>query len=209
MFSCCSPSEGSDAGLDQTLDLQETGEALAMLLCLLHTPPSNPSPVDHVDVDEHLIPLPLLPTLFGIADKYALSAEIVGPLLAHLRAHAPKQPLNVYGYATERAWHDIAAAASEYLLHPPLSSYSIAAIQTIPTVEAYHKLVMLHGLRTRQLRAIVLAEEIFPYGYGSCPSHSQQTTELWVQTRNGLAPKIEAGKTYSIVALTMCLCGGI
>jgi len=39
----------------------------------------------------------------------------------------------------------------------------------------------------------LLTEDIFPHGYGDCPSHSLQTMVLWDQKRRLLSPNIEAG----------------
>lgn len=214
MFTCCDMGYvtdlSNDGDVDRSLDLDEPADVLEILLQVLHFPPLPPTvyPYDtqeekhdiEIRTRRHLpssiIPLPLLPQLFHLADKYILSEVITQTLRTHLEAHAPTHPLQVYGFATRRAWDTIAAEASKFLLHPPLSAYTVQEVTAIPTVEAYHRLVLLHAFRVRRLREVLLTEEIFPHGYGACPTHRQQTSDLWERRRNALAPRIEAGMPF-------------
>ena len=102
MFQCCD--SGYVVGdLDEeagTLDLHESPAALNMLFHLLHNTPEPyvPAP-ESLDVHEdyiHIrqtvpvsaIPFPLLPSLFSLADKYALIRSIVDICHSHLLAYA-------------------------------------------------------------------------------------------------------------------------
>jgi hypothetical protein len=217
MFACCDlgyvTNLSNDCDPDQILDLDEPGDVLDILLQILHFPPLPPiaHPYDtqegkhetEIRTRRHhpasIIPLPLLPQLFHLADKYILSEAITQSLRSHLEAHSATHPLQVYGFATRRAWDTIAAEASKFLLHPPLSAYTTQEVTVIPTVEAYHRLVLLHAFRVKRLREVLLTEEIFPHGYGACPTHRQQTSALWEQKRNSLAPIIEAGMLLSFM----------
>jgi len=208
MFDCC------DSGFamsmtaddnDQTLDLDETSDVMNILLGLLHTPPPPPERIQQTNVEKKepihhsrfepgsVIPFPLLPRMLQLADKYALSENLTRSLLAHVSAHISAYPLEVYGFAAERGLLSLAVDASKYLLHPPLSSYSMRDIKDIPSPEAWHKLVLLHDVRIRGLREILLGEEIFPHGYGICSSHKDRAVSLWTQRKMDIVLKIEAG----------------
>ncbi|KAF9229556.1 hypothetical protein BS17DRAFT_689447 [Gyrodon lividus] len=138
------------------------------------------------------IPYPLLPDMLRLVDKYDLSAPLRRSLHSHLFANACISPLKVYTFATANCLDDIAAEASAYLLHPPLSTYSKDQIATIPSVTAYHALVRLHGYRVDKLKGILLSEDIFPFGYGACSTHQKDTTRTWNERRIFLATQIEA-----------------
>ena len=174
MFACCT------ADTEQLLDLQESSGNLVVLLRMLHEPPSSPSqkltdkfnsidtfdPFDTFDSIEYdpttVIPLPLLFTLFELADKYALHHTVTKCLKAHLIAHEVAYPLEVYGFATLHGMEKIASHTSQYVM--PVASYSYDEINLIPNVVAYHKLVRLQDLRRKALRNLILEEEIFPHG---------------------------------------------
>lgn len=207
MFDCC---EGGST-LDEVLDLEESADTLSILLSLLHTkidPPEhipNPKPYGTAIRAEQyesgsVIPFPLLPTMLRLVDKYALSETVQRSLLAHLSCHTAAYPLEVYGYATAHGLRDLAADASMHLLHPPLSSYSPNDLKVIPVPEAWHELVLLHEVRIRGLRRLLLAEEIFPCGYGQCSSHKDKTLSLWKQRKNEIILRVEAGKVSYIVS---------
>lgn len=214
MFSCC------DAGFQminvfdeetQTLDLQESAVALNALFSLLHSPPPlfvapPPALKDFTrileTVPEATIPCPLLPALFVLADKYALSRELVQILKSHLAACASTFPLSVYGCAVGRGLNEVAAEASAHLLHPPLTSYTPEEIKIIPTAEAYHQLVLLHDFRIKQLGKVLVNEEIFPHGYGECSRHAQRTKSIWQQRKTVVSSKIQAGE-HQIVYLSI------
>ncbi|KAG2368180.1 hypothetical protein BDR07DRAFT_1391450 [Suillus spraguei] len=139
-----------------------------------------------------IIPFPVLPSMLYLADKYGLPEAITCSLHLHVQANASMNPLPVYAYATAHNLPKIAAEASAHLLHPPLSSYTKEDIQIIPTLTAYHELLRLHEYRKYKLRDILLNEDIFPHGYGTCPVHKQWATQLWEQKRVYLATQIEA-----------------
>ena len=213
MFSCC------DAGFDiinttldeetRTLELLENATILDALFYLLHsTPPPFVEPPKEKSADEDIvhvregtipndtIPWPLIPSLFTLADKYALTPEITQVLKSHLAAYASVFPLKVYGCASDLGFHDIAAEASTYLLGPPLSTYSVEEIRIIPTAEAYHKLLLLHDFRIKRLTEVLRDEEVFPHGYGECTrlGHSHRTRSAWEAKKQAIYGQIEAGE---------------
>ncbi|TDL28838.1 hypothetical protein BD410DRAFT_738597 [Rickenella mellea] len=211
MFSICDVSR-TETTETNVLDLDEAAGILTVLLRLIHEPPEEYDPVDFVPLDKFetqipvitptaAIPLPLLPKLFQLADKYELSQPIVRTLQTHLVAHKSTSPLRVYGIATQLSLDTIAAEASYYLLLPPLRTYSLADIRSIPTAEAYHKLVLLHSYRISKLREIVLGEEIFPHGYGECPAHKLVIEHAWDERRKEVAIRIESGGHLSQAVL--------
>lgn len=206
MFACCDQGfelvDDKDGPVFQeaVLDLNETGHALAMLFRLIQHPPAPP-PIDNsggtsrrLKLDaESVIPFPILPSMLRLADKYGVSETITSSLHLHLQSNAAINPLPVYAYATAHDLPKIAAQASAHLLHPPLSSYTKEDIQIIPTVTAYHELLRLHDYRKSRLREILLNEDLFPHGYGTCPLHRRWATQLWEQKRMYMATQIEAG----------------
>jgi hypothetical protein len=198
MFTDCSDQE-------QNMDLHESAQSLEVLFRLLHDPPKKferikPTPAKAWGYEQpteastsHVIPLPIIPLALGLADKYMLSSDIVNVLHSHIAAHVSTQPLKVYALAVRLDLLEIASDASEYLLHPPLSTYRTAEIAEIPTVEALFKLIRLHGLREAQLRDVLLKEDVFPHDYGLCSSHGTATKTTWDERKRVLAPRIRAG----------------
>ncbi|ESK98463.1 hypothetical protein Moror_213 [Moniliophthora roreri MCA 2997] len=208
MFCCCSDT-------DKSMDLHENATTTGALLALIHRPPSQPVISHQSDPANGLlpkvihdpatvIPLPILPSLFALADKYSLSETITQSLREHLLAHAPNDPLRVYGLAVSFNLTSIASKASQYL--QPLASYSSHQIKAIPTVDAYHRVAQLQDFRVKSLRQILLEEDIFPHGYGSCASHREATISVWQEMRMTLALKVDtltdvAGEMESIANL--------
>ncbi|GLB36409.1 hypothetical protein LshimejAT787_0306970 [Lyophyllum shimeji] len=197
---------GSSGHEEQTVDIHETAAVLIALLRLLHYPPAPPvlKPQEEnwqYGIPHHkwpkrmydpasVIPLPLLlDLLYGLVDKYAISDAVAQTFNVHLLAHASTFPLQVYGFATAQGIDYVANEASQYLM--PLASYRPHEIALIPDVLAYHKLVQLQAARVKALRDLVIGEEIFPHGYGACPSHQQETTACWEARRTALASVIE------------------
>ncbi|KAF9243892.1 hypothetical protein BU15DRAFT_42821 [Melanogaster broomeanus] len=208
MFLCCDQGYDFVANRDvqditEVLELDESAATLRVLLQLLHSPPPPPSlcPSSHQarsmgkpisPYNDSRIPYPLLPDMLRLVDKYALSEPLRRSLHSHLFASASAHPLEVYAFATTNGLGDIAAEASAYLLHPPLATYTSNQIAVIPSTAAYHALVRLHSLRVSRLKEILLAEEIFPFGYGACLTHQEDTTRTWNERRMVLATQIEA-----------------
>jgi hypothetical protein len=210
MFDCCDSgfvmSMADDT--DQVLDLDEPAEMLNILLSLLHSPPPPPQRQHTIYAEGLLarapiafepgsiIPFPLLPRMLQLADKYDLSENLQQSLLAHMSSYVSSRPLEVYAFATGRGLQALAVDASKHLLHPRLAAYSPKDIKMIPSTEAWQKLVLLHDVRIRGLREILLGEEIFPHGYGTCSAHKDKTITLWGQRKMDIILKVEAGKQF-------------
>ncbi|KDQ20653.1 hypothetical protein BOTBODRAFT_50721 [Botryobasidium botryosum FD-172 SS1] len=198
MFACCdsnAPPPGGDDTIHDTLQLQESPELLSLLLRIIEAPELSSDDTQPPDADlilHRTIPFPLLPPLFQLADKYILADAIVRKLEHHLRQNAPSHPFQVFCCATSLNLPLIAACASKYLHSPPLHMYSLSTIRSIPTVEAYHHLVLLHGHRIDRFREILRLEELFPFGYGACPQHMSQIKQRWDMQKMQLLPLIHA-----------------
>ncbi|KAF9452520.1 hypothetical protein P691DRAFT_804257 [Macrolepiota fuliginosa MF-IS2] len=92
----------------------------------------------------------------------------------------------------ERQMQKIASKASQFL--EPMGSYPIQEVlDAIPSVKALHRVVQLQHLRVKTLREVLNESEIFPKGYGACPSHREKTMECWDRQRKALAGKIDSG----------------
>lgn len=191
MFALCAPRSGASPGPEENLDLHEKAGILEVLLQLLQNPPPPPVAISSdekfstrlpkVRFESHtVIPLPLLSTMFELADKYVIDISLVESLKVHLKAHAPAHPLQVYSFATLHSMDALASEASQYVM--PMASYRLDEVKVIPSVQAYHKIVRLQDFRVRALREL-LAEEIFPHGEYYLTWH-----ELWIK----LAPKVMA-----------------
>ncbi|EPQ61436.1 hypothetical protein GLOTRDRAFT_124691 [Gloeophyllum trabeum ATCC 11539] len=200
MFACCEP-EAAMNPLRNTLSLQESAHTLATLLRMLHNPPSPVLQRGSEDSEDEarvhgggtaVIPLPVLQIMLNLADKYALSGSIVDNLHSHFAAQVSLSPLQIYAHAVQHDLPRLAAEASTYLLYPSLSVYTPRTISIIPTSSSYHKLVLLHYERVKQLKDLLCGEEIFPYGYGECPRHGNETRLLWQEYKNDLLPRLEA-----------------
>lgn len=191
------------------MDLPETADTLSILFQLLHQPPAvfqrvKPTPAKASTTDplketpdmSTVIPLPVIPIALDVADKYILSPAVVAALHSHIGAHVTTEPLKVYGMAVSLGLDDLASEASEFLLHPPLSTWRTDEIKVIPTVEALHQLVRLHAVREIKLREALQGEAVFPHGYEICPSHGPATISAWEEHKRMLAPRIRAGGLY-------------
>ena len=208
MFHCCDSGNAVSMAdnMDQVLDLDEPAEMLNMLLSLLHAPPGLPERKPDVENSKttsiafepgSVVPLPLLPRMLHLADKYALSETLQRSLLAHMSAHVSTYPLQIYAFAMGRGLQSLAIDASKHLLHPRLSAYSSKDIKIIPSPEAWQRLVLLHDVRIRGLRGILLGEEIFPHGYGTCSSHKAKAISLWNQRKMDIILKVDAGRQFA------------
>ncbi|KAH8120551.1 hypothetical protein DFH11DRAFT_71694 [Phellopilus nigrolimitatus] len=203
MFLCCEQGKGTMNTPTRTLEIYESANMLSLLLHLLHEPPS-PYSKDEISSESRdfgkyaivaptsAIPLPLLPALFQVADKYALALPTIHALQTHLAAYVSTAPLVVYGLATQLSLPFIADAASAFLITPPLHTYSLEQISAIPTAEAYHTLLLLLHHRTCRIKELLLHEDLFPHGYGVCLSHRDSAKLLWEEKRRALLPHVDA-----------------
>jgi hypothetical protein len=181
------------------MEMPESPDVLQMLFRVLHEAPvalpsakqmakweripeymknsESTPPIDKGDA----VPLPLLKSLFVLADKYQLTQELVSTLHSHLAAHAFDEPLQVYALATRLGANDVAAFASTQLHSPPLESYSPEALDILPTIKSLQLLYMLHAHRRECLHEILSDEPLFPHGYGKCTikHHAQRAEEAW------------------------------
>jgi len=211
MFSCCDlpAAVNMEECQQQSMDIDERADILSILLHLLHMPlqihdsgfaPSSPdsytSFTDLPAVDSNAaIPLPVLPGLLKLVDKYELIPEVVNVMQSHLAAYVSTFPMKVYCYALQQGWKALAGEASAYLLHPPMYTYDEEDIQEMPSAVAYHRLVILQEYRRTRLVGILRSEAVFPHGYGECPSlmHTRNTTTAWENRKAELVNKINAG----------------
>ena len=202
------------------MDLYENPSTFAVFLRLLHHPPQPYVEEDIsqrikfetkviVVVPEHVIPLPILETIFLLVDKYAVVPSVTQVLHTHLWAHRSTFPLRVYGLATRLSLDWVANDTSMFLIHPPLHTYTTEQVACIPTVEAYHKLLKLQHYRETKLRDILLNEFLFPHGYGECSRHKDAVLARWDAARNKLVGRIESGMCMSslIVQSNSCRTG--
>ena len=201
MFSTCDSSSPSTS--TQTIEIYESSSAFGCLLRLLHEPlPEHAPTEDDSDAFETKItpvtpkssvPLPLLPSLYVLADKYAVNDSIVHALHTHLASYKSTSPLQVYAQAAKLGLDELMNETSVYLVHPPLSSYTVEEVSIIPSTGAYHKLLLLQSHREKKLKEILLGEDIFPHGYGECPEHKAATMSMWDQRRRDIVGRIESG----------------
>lgn len=202
MFSCCTKEGGSDDS--STIELYETANDVALLIQLLSYPPSELSWKSMIKGTsqrtfvpmEAVIPHPLLPRLFVLAEKYAFTSPIMNALQTHLAAQAPAAPILVYGIATQYSLPDIADKASAFIT-APLDTYSTGQIKIIPNAEAYHKLLLLQNYRKLKMKELLEKEELFPHGYGACVSHKSHAEAVWNETRETLLKELNCGKNVN------------
>ncbi len=222
MFRCC---DSRTTRTDEIVRLDEHASNLTVLLNVLHYPICPPIRVhshtkpyrDRNSAQSNqrqynpgtVIPLPIIPLLLSLADKYCIES-ITETLSVHLSAHAPTDPLRVYGYAVAFGLGTAASMASQYL--DPMASYAASQVEVIPTVAAYHRVLVLQNFRVQALRRILSGEEIFPHGafpsawhnvvlmlrplagYGLCASHQRQTTSIWEARRSFLMGGIQSSQ---------------
>ncbi|KAJ7919099.1 hypothetical protein B0H13DRAFT_2230989 [Mycena leptocephala] len=202
MFSCCDAGAGDTN--PQVLDLHESESSLSALLRLLHSPPDPPVQFPREPIGEKVntrlpirydlataIPLPVLRLLLRVADKYALSDVAVVERFDGLRMSLT---LGDMPY--------VVSESSQYLL--PLAWYSPDEVKIVPTVTDYHNVLRLQTFRVKALQDILMREDLFPHGYGMCPTHNTSAEAVWDRTRLILARKIEtntdvAGEMESLV----------
>ena len=221
MFSCCDNSvnpAGDDkrpvnGSTTKSMDIYETSMTFGIFLKLLHDPPAeypkrNKSPESSkysVVTPACAIPYPVLPLLYDLADKYAVSLPILQTLDSHLAAQVSTSPLSVYGLATRRGLVDIADEASAFLVQPPLHTYTPEELRIIPTAEAYQKLLLLQHHRTMKLKKLLMDEQLFPHGYGECTAHRQVATDLWTEKKRSLLGLVDAGHPSPIIRVVWTL----
>ncbi|KAL1720637.1 hypothetical protein EV715DRAFT_271644 [Schizophyllum commune] len=195
MFTVCGPAA------PPVLELDESGAHLELLLRLLNGPPPPPTSFGQEEASQHsskfpkklynpdtIIPFPMLQLMYGLADKYIIDTEkALGP---HLRAHCAEDAVRVYALALRAGEDDIAAEASQFLR--PIASYSSDEIAALPDARSVYRLVVLQDQRRRALTHLVLTEDIFPHGYGTCGAHQDQTLERWDNRRKRLSASVDA-----------------
>ncbi|KAJ7597695.1 hypothetical protein C8J56DRAFT_326419 [Mycena floridula] len=199
---------------DTAVDVDEDTSSLNILLNLLHVPPKPPVPLPRI-ADEpidgriksfdpsSMIPLPLLDLMLSLADKYILPESTKSCLEEHLSAYASQEPLRVYQLAN---WHNLdsaASKASQFLA--PLASYLPQELSGIGA-DAYQKVVRLQAVRVKALQYLLKGEEIFPHGYGTCPSHRQRTMDIWEAHRLRLIWRIETCEAFFWYPVMFSLC---
>jgi len=202
MFSCCD--RDCPEPESKSADVYESASTFAILLRLLHDPPAD-YPVTNrkergfpkyaIINPESAIPFPILPVLYDLVDKYAVSPQVLQALNSNLQAYSSTFPLKVYGLATRMSLDSIADEASAFLIQPPLHTYTSEEVKIIPTAEAYHKLLTLQHYREEKIRDILAHEQLFPHGYGVCNTHKETALNSWGRKKKSLltSGRIDAG----------------
>lgn len=194
MFALCEPPTDNT---EPTMDIPESSGAVQLLLDLLHSPPKPvvSSNVPPAEDDRQIIPIPIIPQMLTLVDKYLLSADIGEAIHSHILAQAPRHPLRAYGLLTLLEMPSMASKASAFLMKTPLDAYSVEEIQeNIPDLRAYHKVVQLQALRTRRLKEVLSDEPLFPHGYGRCDAHEQKAVLAWEQRKQRIAWRLHVGE---------------
>ncbi|TRM60102.1 hypothetical protein BD626DRAFT_571890 [Schizophyllum amplum] len=133
MFAMCDPSA------TPVLDLDESGEHIALLLRLLHEPPAPPTVLGEEEVEERSSRLQK--TL--LADKYLVN--VADALREQLRAHCAEDAFAVYTLACEHREDSMAAEASQFVR--PLARYTEAEVAALPNARVCHRLAALQDSR--------------------------------------------------------------
>jgi len=181
MFSICTTSD------NPTIDLLESSDTLVQLLQFIHYPP-NP-----YSAEDSPLSVDTISSLLTLADKYQFKTHFLDTIHTHLSAHIPWFPMQVYVLATRYDIPDMADQATAYLHRPPLPKWPENIIKALPSAQAYHTLLRLQAHRTEKFREILLAEDIFPHGYGNCILHGPATTKMWERARRIVATRLDAG----------------
>ncbi|KAF8334246.1 uncharacterized protein EI90DRAFT_3051564 [Cantharellus anzutake] len=193
---------------ESIIDMAEPTETLGTLVRIIYEPPEElPPPVarpkfkpgepDVLPPEEpspSLIPLDEIRNyLYHLANKYQLTDAFIKPLHSHLLAHARTSPLHVYSLASFLGLEDISSNASQFLLTPPVLTYSVEKARIITTVEAFHNLLRLQTFRENALRQILREEQVFPHDYLICRHHGTATRVLWDYRRQNVLDRLDAG----------------
>lgn len=212
MFAVCDPSA------TPVLELDESGEHIALLLRLLHEPPAPPTVLGEEEVEERssrlqktlfdpvtVVPLPILRVMYSLADKYLVN--VADALREQLRAHCAEDAFAVYTLACEHREDSVAAEASQFVR--PLARYTEAEVAALPNARVCHRLAALQDSRRCALVAVLLAEDVFPHGYGACGTHQDLTRTRWDDRRKQLAVFVDsdtdiAGEMDAAVYPTGC-----
>ncbi|KAG9014898.1 hypothetical protein FRB94_009056 [Tulasnella sp. JGI-2019a] len=144
-----------------------------------------------------LIPYPLLSPLCDLLDKYDVTRSYVTTIVDHLKRNAPQHPLQIYSLSHQLTFTNllpVASYASQFLLSPPLETYTLDEIdQNFPSLRAYHRLTLLHAHRKEKLREILITEQIFPHDYGLCPKHNEGARAIWAAHKTSIEARVTAG----------------
>ncbi|KZT52754.1 hypothetical protein CALCODRAFT_441119 [Calocera cornea HHB12733] len=181
MFSICTPTDSP------VIDLLEPSGTLLQLLQFIHYPPSPYS------AEDTPLPVETISSLLTLADKYQFKTHFLDTIHTHLSAHIAWFPMQVYVLATRCDIPDMADQATAYLHRPPLSKWPESIIKALPSAQAYHTVLRLQAHRMEKFREILLAEDIFPHGYGNCLLHGPATAKLWERARRTIATRLDAG----------------
>lgn len=190
------------------IDMAEPTETLKVLSNITHDPPKilsppvarpkfKPGEPDILPPEES--PPSLIPfdevrdILYQLADKYQFTEMLIKPLHSHLLRHARTSPLKVYSLATYLDLSEISSNASQFLLTPHVSTYSLEKVRILTTSEAFYHLLRLQTHRETALRQILREEQVFPHGYLICRSHGPATRTVWEHRRQTVLDNLHAG----------------
>ena len=190
------------------IDMAEPTETLRALSDIIHDPPKmlappaarpkfKPGAPDILPPEEPPSSLiafnELRDLLYQLADKYQFTEMLIKPLHSHLLRHARTSPLEVYSLASLLELDDITSSASQFLLTPHVSTYSVEKARILTTSEAFYHLLQLQTYREVALRQILREEQVFPHDYLICRSHGVATRTVWEHRRQTVLDNLHAG----------------
>ena len=88
---------------------------------------------------------------------------------------------------------ELADTASTYLMRTRFDKLTPEQVRVIPTAEAYQKVILLQQHRKSEIKTLLTNSELFPFGYGACPTHAKIATTRWNDERAKLQELVEAG----------------
>ncbi|KAJ7599117.1 hypothetical protein C8J56DRAFT_1158127 [Mycena floridula] len=171
-----------------------------------------PDPASTVNIILHLVhdmPLSELPTFdtlsavvqrlpfYGLAPKAYISPT--KPLFEHFLSYAAIDPLEVYALAASFDVHELAVAASSYLLSLSFATVTDEMAQRIGSVYL-NRLVRLHLKRLERLKCLILSPPRLHPQTDSCSFVKQRDViSAWTMRAAALAWEVNPGLSTTIL----------